>query len=84
MDEFEVMSKIENLEGQVKDAKSSSNYWSQKHTELSAEMESLHCLIDLLPNSPPRKSDAPDGEEWRAITYSVQNRLAAWIATRLK
>jgi hypothetical protein len=84
MDELEAMTKIEDLEGQLKSAKSSSTYWSQKHTELTVEMESLHRLIDLLPNSPPRKSDAPEGEEWRAVEYSVQNRLAAWIATRLK
>jgi hypothetical protein len=84
MDELEAMTKIAELEKLAKDAKSNSNYWSEKHTELSREVEQLHQLIDLLPNSPPRESEPPEDEKWKTVTYSVQSRLTAWIATRLK
>ena len=76
--------RIAELEKQLAAEKVTLKYYTDQNRDSRAELEALHNTIDLLPNAPPRKSDAPEGEEWRAIEYSVQNRLAAWIASRLK
>lgn len=75
---------IKELRAKLESEQASLRYYTEQHREVRAELEALHNTIDLLPNAPPRTSDYPEGEQWRATNYSVQNRLAAWIATRLK
>lgn len=75
---------IKELEDKLKSEQSSTRYYSDQSRELRAELDAVHNTIDLLPNAPPRTSDYPEGEAWRATNYTVQNRLTAWIATRLK
>lgn len=78
------LNRIEELEAKLKSEQASVKYYGDQNREIRAELDAVHNTIDLLPNAPPRQSDFPEGEQWRATTYSVQNRLTAWIATRLK
>ena len=76
--------RIAELEKQLATEKATLKYYTDQNRDSRAELEALHNTLDLLPNAPPRQSDFPEGEQWRAVTYSLQNRLTAWIATRLK
>lgn len=75
---------IESLEKKSADAEHSKKFYYDQHLVLDRELNQLHQLIDLLPNSPPRTSEPPEDQSWNKVTYTVANRLTAWIATLSK
>lgn len=65
--------RILQLEKELEDSKKSTKYHSENWDKVRSEVEGLHQLIDLLPNSPSRKNE--DGYS----THSAANRMSAWF-----
>jgi hypothetical protein len=53
-------------------------YQRSEINNLTKDLDDMHALIDLLPNSPLRRS--LEEEKWSQTTYTVQTRLSAWLS----
>lgn len=56
------------------------DYYSKCKEYKEAEIEELHCIIDCLPNPPPRHYPIIEGDIKAGKAYSIQARLVGGIA----
>jgi hypothetical protein len=70
------------LTKQVEQEKSMKEIYSKNSAESKAEVESIHSLLDVLPNTIPRKSVPNTEEHWNVVTHSLMTRLASYLALR--
>jgi len=56
--------------------------YSKSTDEARKEIESIHSLLDVLPNALARKT-MPDVEQsWNVVTHNLMTRFAAFLALR--
>lgn len=67
---------IKRLQDGEKKAESSLKYSTERAQKAESEIEQVHTLLDVLPNTPPRKAE--DGYTQNA----VMTRLAGYLAHR--
>lgn len=72
------LGKIEVLEKDLKQQKEYVAMYQKKAEEANGLIEQVHQVLDAVPNSIPRKSEAE--ESWRQIERSPVTRMAAWLA----
>ena len=56
--------------------------YSKNCDEAKKEIESIHCLLDVLPNALARKTIPNSEETWNVVTHNLMTRLAAYLALR--
>lgn len=70
------------LTKELASANSIKDMYSKQTSEARAEVESIHSLLDVLPNAIARKT-VPDTEQsWNVVQHSLMTRLASYLALR--
>ena len=64
---------------EVETAKGNSKYYSERNLELTKQIETLHEMIDLIPDVLPRYKDGDKYNE-----YPLASRLMSYFVTRSK
>lgn len=78
----ELKEQLEKTTKELESAKSNKEYYIKRTDKAEAELESIHSLLDVLPNALARKT-IPDPEQtWKVIEHSLLTRLAAYLALR--
>jgi len=63
-------------------ANSTKDNYSKREDAANKEIESIHSLLDVLPNALARKT-MPDSEQsWNVVTHNLMTRFAAFLALR--
>lgn len=68
--------KIVKLEKELADTKSSKEAWYKKSCEYESEINALHDVLDVLPNSPNKRKE----NAWSDTP--VLTRLCVWLASK--
>ena len=77
--EDDAAEEIAKAKKEVETAKSNSKYYSDRNTELTKQIETLHEMIDLIPDVLPRYKDGDKYNE-----YPLASRLMSYFVTRSK
>lgn len=78
----ELKEQLEKTNKEMESAKSNKEYYSKRTDKAEAEVESIHSLLDVLPNALARKT-VPDPEQsWKVIEHNLVTRLASYLALR--
>lgn len=72
--------KIAELEKKLASETSARDAWYKMKNEADAMLEQVQQVLDAMPNSIARQSDAE--ESWKRVERSPVTRLAAWLASR--
>lgn len=72
----------EKLTKDLKSANDNKDYYNRQVTVAQAEVESIHSLLDILPNAIARKTVADPERAWEVVTHNVLTRLAGYLALR--
>lgn len=78
----EQAAKIEKLEKDLKGAQEMRDYYSKQKDEANKEVESIHALLDVLPNALARKTIADPEAAWNVTTHNLMTRFASYLALR--
>ncbi len=78
---IELENKIETLEKRLATSDAAYKHTRGEKTELEAELEQLHLLLDALPNTPSRQSEGENS--WDKKKLSAMARLAGFLASKL-
>lgn len=70
------------LTKELTNANSLKEMYSKNCAEAKAEVESIHSLLDVLPNAIARKTVPNTDEHWNVVTHSLMTRLASYLALR--
>lgn len=73
---------ISKLTKDMEQQKTYREMYSKQADEAKKELESIHSLLDVLPNALARKTVPPGKDEWQAVEHSLMTRLAAYLALR--
>lgn len=68
------------MEKKLKSETSAKDSYYKLMNEAQNEIEQVHCLLDVLPATPGRKTEAPD--QWQQKDVKLMTRLAAYLANR--
>jgi len=56
--------------------------YSKSADEAGKEIESIHSLLDVLPNALARKTVPDPDATWNVVTHNLMTRFAAFLALR--
>ena len=73
---------LEKSNKELESTKSSKEYYNKRAEKAEAEVESLHSLLDVLPNAIARKTVPDPDKTWSVIEHSLMTRLASYLALR--
>ncbi len=62
--------------------KSYKEVYSKNADKSSQEIESIHTLLDVLPNALARKTIPDPEQSWNVVQHSLLTRFAAFLAQR--
>lgn len=78
----ELKEQLEKMQKELDSAKSNKEYYNKRAEKAEAEAESVHSLLDVLPNALARKT-VPDPEQtWKVIEHNLMTRFASYLALR--
>lgn len=70
------------LAKELTSANSIKEMYAKSEAASKAEVESIHSLLDVLPNAIARKTVPNTEEHWNVVTHSLMTRLASYLALR--
>lgn len=78
----EQQSAIEKLTKDLAQEKSYKEMYSKNEDKAKIEIESIHTLLDVLPNTLSRKTIPDPEQSWNVVQHSLLTRFAAFLAQR--
>ena len=69
------------LEKDLKNSNSTKDMWYTTNQKLAEETETMHCVLDAMPGSPPREMK-PNPDSYSSTKLSVVARFAGYLANR--